>query len=329
MPLVPQVLLDNLRQLERVITAYPDGDQEDVVRTEEDVAVAELDGQLTTALPPGSRRARPVAAQPDPTHTYAGAVSSQSPSHASRTDPSLESRYRRSKTLNVILGALVAFFAIVLVGQLTSTTNTASEPPAPGASPAATADASADEDLGIEQRDPDDPMAIGDVDAPVVMVQWTDLRCPYCAVFSRDTLPTIVEEYVDTGKVRIEVRDAAFFGEESVTAAVAARAAGKQGLYAEYLDAVYEAAPESGHPPLPEEELIDFAEQVKVPDLDQFRADLDDPELAAAVDESTQHAQGLGVNSVPFFVASETSLSGAQPIDVFRQYLDQAIDEAG
>lgn len=263
---------------------------------------------------------------------YPSRVASQQPTdqngstRAKTTTSTWESRYRRSRTLNVILGALAAFLAVVLVGQLTtgSTTTDAGGSPADTPSPGA----SGEQDLGLERRDPDDPMAIGAVDAPVVLVQWTDLRCPYCAVFSRDTLPTLVEEYVDTGQVRIEVRDAAFFGEESETAAVAARAAGNQGHYADYLNAVYEAAPESGHPPLPEKELVAFAEQVGVEDLSQFRSDLADPELRSAVQESTQHAQSLGVNSVPFFVTGDQALSGAQPIDAFRAFLDEALDGA-
>ena len=73
-------------------------------------------------------------------------------------------------------------------------------------------------------------MAIGAIDAPVVLSEWVDFRCPFCAVFSRDVLPQLVQEYVDEGKVRIEVHDVAFFGDESLRAAVAARAAGEKSL---------------------------------------------------------------------------------------------------
>ena len=181
---------------------------------------------------------------------------------------------------------------------------------------------------GFETRDPDDPMAIGDVDAPVVLVEWTDMRCPYCAVFSQETLPTIVDEYVETGEVRIEVRDVAFFGEASETASVAARAAGQQGMFMEYLDAVYAAAPAEGHPELPVDQLIAFAEEVGVPDIAKFTADLDDSALRAAVRESTSTAQQLGVSGVPFFAVGTSALSGAQPIDAFRDFLDIAIEAA-
>ncbi|MEV8517077.1 thioredoxin domain-containing protein [Dactylosporangium sp. NPDC051484] len=172
-------------------------------------------------------------------------------------------------------------------------------------------------------------MAVGDVDAPVVLVHWTDMRCPYCAVFSRDTLPVLLREYVDTGKVRIELHDVAYFGEQSENAAVAARAAGNQGKFFAYLSAVYGEAPEGKHPDLPRERLIDFARKAGVPDISRFTADLDDTGLRAAAQASNTTAARVGVTSVPFFVAGDTALAGAQPISVFREFLDAAIEKAG
>lgn len=179
------------------------------------------------------------------------------------------------------------------------------------------------------RREEGDPLAIGALDAPVVLSEWTDLRCPFCAVFANQTLPTLIQEYVDTGKVRIEFHDVVFFGDQSRDAAVAARAAGEQGLYVEYLETLYAAAPPNGHPDLPRAALIDFARTTGVPDMDAFTRALDDPDLGQKVDRSTAVAQSLGVNSVPFFVIDGKALAGAQGIDTFRQFIDQALAEAG
>ncbi|MEU6131855.1 thioredoxin domain-containing protein [Saccharopolyspora sp. NPDC047091] len=230
----------------------------------------------------------------------------------------LAAKYRRSKIANVVLAALSAFLLVVVVAQL-STAQPAPNADGGAASPPQQAAA------GVETRDPDDPMALGAADAPVVLVEWTDLRCPYCAVFNRDTLPALVREYVDSGKLRIEIRDVSFFGEKSATAAVAARAAGNQGMFPEYLGAVYRVAPESGHPDLPRDRLIGFAKEIGVPDLAKFTADLDDPRLLDAVQQSTGDAQRLGVNSVPFFAIGNSALSGAQPIENFREFVDSAL----
>ncbi|HLS64062.1 MAG TPA: DsbA family protein [Ruania sp.] len=248
----------------------------------------------------------------------------------------LETKYQRARKLNVVLGAAVAFLLLVAAAQfLPDGSPTATAPPAEPAADVGEAgdDGSAAEPEGDGQeyefvrRDPDDPMAIGDVDAPVVLTEWVDLRCPFCAVVSQETMPTLIEEYVDSGQVRIEFYDVAFFGEQSADAAVAGRAAAEQDMFMEYMTAVFEAAPDGGHPDMPREKLIAFAEQIGVPDLEQFTADLDDPELRADVDESTQYSQQLGVTAVPFFVAGESALSGAQPTPSFAAFLDQALAE--
>ncbi|HJB62183.1 MAG TPA: DsbA family protein [Candidatus Microbacterium pullistercoris] len=260
----------------------------------------------------------------------------------SRDSPS---RPRRSRMVLLIAGLLAAFIVIVVVAQLTMNSTNSAAPSAPtppaaetpspdGQSTGPSEGPSAEEgehpsDSPLVRRDPDDPMAVGDVDAPVVLIEWTDLRCPFCASFNQDTYPTIVEEYIDAGLVRFEVVDVAFFGDESVDGQIAARAAGKQDRFFEFLDVAYAAAPDRGHPDLPREKLVGFAEEAGVPDIDQFTADLDDPEVRTAAEQSTAYAQQVGVNAVPFFLAGDVALSGAQPVDVFRDYLDQAVESAG
>ncbi|WP_157008857.1 DsbA family protein [Agromyces laixinhei] len=244
----------------------------------------------------------------------------------------LAHRLRRARILNVVLGAVAAFLLVIVIAQ---SIPGATQEPAAGAQQGQTpateggAGAGANATEEIATRDPDDPFAIGDVDAPVVLVEWADFRCPFCAVVTNQTLPTIFKEYVDTGLVRYEFRDVAFFGEESVDAAVAARAAGEQGRFPEYLEALFAAAPEKGHPDMPREKLIGFATTAGVPDLAKFEQDLDRADLHDAVLASTDAAQKLGVTSVPFFVAGDQVIAGAQPIENFRALLDEQLAAAG
>lgn len=237
----------------------------------------------------------------------------------------LEARYRRSRTWNIVLAAVAVFLGVVVIAQTLTggsgteeqITETAENTQNPGG------------DMEFVRREADDPRAIGSVDAPVVMTEWIDLRCPFCASFSRDTLPALITDYVDTGKVRIEFVDVAYFGEQSLDGQIAARAAADQDKYVEYVTAVFDAAPEKGHPDLTRDVLIDFAEQVDMPDMARFTSDLDDPQLRSTAEAQTLEAQQLGVTAVPFFVAGQTALSGAQPESTFRDYLDDAIAAAG
>lgn len=246
----------------------------------------------------------------------------------------LERKLRRSRTLNLLLGAL-AVAGLVFGGAQWANGQHGADAASEGAggdrqqgTAAGPAAAGVVAEAAHVRRIQGDPMAIGAVDAPVVLSEWVDFRCPFCAVFSRDTFPQIVQEYVDSGEVRIEMHDVAFFGDESVRAAAAARAAGEQGRYFEFVKAVYDAAPESGHPELPVDELIALAKTAGVPDLERFEADMQRDDLIEAVQQSTARAQELGVSGVPFFAVGDQAFSGAQPIESFRQFLDQQLAES-
>lgn len=231
--------------------------------------------------------------------------------------PSLEMRLQRSKRLNVALGAVIAFLLVVVATQSLRPGVAA---PTASASPSGTAAVSLAAQVARNQAN--DPMAWGDIDAPVVMIQWTDFRCPYCATFATQTLPTIFTDYIDTGKVRFELHDAAFFGDQSVDAAVAARAAGAQGRYHEFMTALYAAAPASGHPDLTKAKLAGFAQTAGVPDLAKFNAALADSALRKQVTDSTLAAQKLGVTGVPYFIVGNQTISGAQPLVNFKSAIE-------
>lgn len=186
-----------------------------------------------------------------------------------------------------------------------------------------------EEELGLARRDADDITAIGDVDAPLVLIEYSDYRCPFCGVFARDTMPVLMEEYIETGKVRFEWRDLPVFGEESMDGAMAARAAGEQGLYWEYHDAMYADAPERGHLAIDREKIMAWAREVGVPDLAKFEADLENADLRAAVEADAAEGQSIGANGTPTFLVGKTPMVGAQPVDAFRDLIDEQLEAMG
>lgn len=230
----------------------------------------------------------------------------------------------------VVLAGLSLLLVAALGAQSLQGRDTGAKP---GATDGAQADTAAASCPVVDRLDPDDTRALGDIDAPIVLHEWTDFRCPYCGAFSRDTLPTLVKEYIDTGKVRLEVHDAALVGgENSILIAAAARAAGEQGKYFEFFSAVYEA-PESAHDANGEftvDTLVGFAKDVGVADIAAFTSDVESGKFEDAVRQDTADAQSIGVTGVPFFATSNCGqvMSGAQPVDMFRHQLDAAIADA-
>lgn len=182
--------------------------------------------------------------------------------------------------------------------------------------------------LDMSRRAADDPTAMGAVDAPVVLVEYADYRCPFCGLFARDTLPPLIEKYVDSGQVRVEWRDLPVFGEQSNLAAVAGRAAGAQGKFWEFNKATFAIAPERGHADLSRGRLVQIAKDAGVPDMTRFEADLDSPELKQAVAADAQEAASLGATGTPTFLVNETPLIGAQPLATFEKTIKAALEKA-
>ena len=52
----------------------------------------------------------------------------------------------------------------------------------------------------------DDPI-MGNPNAPITIIEFSDFQCPFCARFHTQTLPLILEEYIDQDKVKLVFRD--------------------------------------------------------------------------------------------------------------------------
>ena len=163
-------------------------------------------------------------------------------------------------------------------------------------------------------RDPADGQAKGKVDAPVVMVIYSDFACPYCTQFAQKVEPEL-DKLVKQGTLRVEWRDLAQISETSPLAAQAGRAAAKQGKFWEFHDAVYAAADPQGHPTYTEDSLVTFAKKAGVPDLKKFRADMTAAETVKAVSESSNHVHSIGIQGTPFMIVGETYINGYEDAD--------------
>ena len=100
--------------------------------------------------------------------------------------------------------------------------------------------AGADETRALLEGIPQDGTAIGAPDAPVTLVEFADLQCPFCAQWATDAFPDLVEEYVRPGKLRIEFRGLTFIGPDSEKALRAALSAGEQDKLWQTVELLYQ-----------------------------------------------------------------------------------------
>lgn len=80
---------------------------------------------------------------------------------------------------------------------------------------------------------------LGRADAPARIIEFADLQCPYCQEYTAQALPSLVRDYVRTGKVQMVFENLSFIGPDSVRAAHVAAAAAAQDKLWNFVDLMY------------------------------------------------------------------------------------------
>ena len=130
---------------------------------------------------------------------------------------------QKPNQLKLVLG-LIALVAIVAVGAVALNLGSGSNKPSAGSDKVGNTAEVAEMLKGIPQSGE----TLGRADAPVTLVEYADLQCPFCAEWARNALPTLAWDYVRAGKLKIEFRGLAFVGEDSDKALRFALAAGDE-----------------------------------------------------------------------------------------------------
>ncbi|MEW5940798.1 MAG: DsbA family protein [Chloroflexota bacterium] len=166
---------------------------------------------------------------------------------------------------------------------------------------------------------------MGDPNAPVTIVEYSDFQCSYCRRFWSDTLPRIVDEYVRTGKVYYIFRSAGnFIGRESGDAAQAAYCAGDQGKFWEYHDILYENQTGENVGAYAYSNLVKFAKALDL-DMDAFSDCFKSGRYASRVEQDALDMQADGVQATPSFLINEVLIVGAQPFEAFESVIESAL----
>ncbi|MEA3274000.1 MAG: thioredoxin domain-containing protein [Pseudomonadota bacterium] len=171
--------------------------------------------------------------------------------------------------------------------------------------------------------------ALGDSDAPVTLVEFTDFECPYCNRFFINTWPKLVKGYVDTGMVRVVIKDMPLgFHKNARKAAQATHCAGEQDAYWPMHDTLYRNARKLDPALLPE-----YAKILSL-DVDAFKACLESDRHLEAIDADASEAKRSRITSAPSFVIGKTAddfiegtlIVGAQRYQVFESQIRAVLD---
>ncbi|MAG52526.1 MAG: disulfide bond formation protein DsbA [Nanoarchaeota archaeon] len=166
----------------------------------------------------------------------------------------------------------------------------------------------------------DDPF-LGDENAPLTIVEFSDFQCPFCSRFKDQTLSQLKSEYIDTGKVKFVYRDFPLSSIHPMAqkAAEATECADEQGKFWEYHDLVFDRQSS-----LSIGNLKSWAGELGLNSA-EFDECLDSGEQADEVANDLKAATAAGGRGTPFFIVGNQPLSGAQPFSAFQQAIESQL----
>ncbi len=163
----------------------------------------------------------------------------------------------------------------------------------------------------------------GDADAPITIVEYASMTCPHCASFHINTLPSIKEKYIETGKVRLIMREFPF-DPRSAAAFMLARCAPND-AYFPMVDVLFKqmntwARAENARAPLENiAKLAGFTQE-------SFEACLTDQQLLNDVNKVRERGQSeFGVNATPTFFIDGKRYAGALTVEQMSAIIDSLL----
>lgn len=169
---------------------------------------------------------------------------------------------------------------------------------------------------------------LGDKNAKVTIVEFSDLQCPFCKSFVDETFPELKEKYIDTGKVKLTFRHYPLnsIHPNAQKAGEASECANEQGKFWEYHDKLF--ATQESWSPYAETELISafvtYAGDLGL-DTAQFQTCLDTDKYKQAVIDDTNAGNKAQVDGTPAFFINGQRVTGAQPFSSFETIIEEQL----
>lgn len=179
-------------------------------------------------------------------------------------------------------------------------------------------------------------IVVGDPRAPLTLVEFADLQCPFCRNYTTGVMPALVDRYVRTGKLRMEFRNVSFIGNDSLRAAQMAGAAALQNKMWEYVDLFYTNQGEENSGYATDAFLTRIGRAVRGLDVQRALDDRALPSIQRALTDAQTQWQVAGFSGTPAFLLGPTggrlsallSENEAPTVQLMSQRIDAALQQA-
>ncbi len=160
--------------------------------------------------------------------------------------------------------------------------------------------------------------SIGPADAPITIVEFSDYQCPFCRRWHEQVYQPLLAAY--PGKIRFVYRHLPLTSihPDAFSAAEAAMCAGDQGAFWQYHDKLFSSEA------LGNSVYLRYAQELGL-EMTAFESCMTERKFRDAIQADSDFAVNLGVRSTPTFFINGLAIVGAQPLDVFKQVIDQEL----
>jgi protein-disulfide isomerase len=213
-----------------------------------------------------------------------------------------EQRRKRLRQLGIVVAAVVVAIVVILIA--TGGSSKKGIPTTEHAKNQTIAEVSA-----LLGGIPQSGNVLGNPKAPVTLEYFGDLECPICKEFTLGALPSIIQQWVRTGKLKIAFRSMETATREPEvfrTQQAAALAAGKQKKLWDFIELFYREQGEENTGYVTESYLQQLAQQVPGLNLTRWTSDRSEPALIGQLESDAQKVASEGFSGTPAFLIGKT-----------------------
>lgn len=235
----------------------------------------------------------------------------------------------------ILIGSLIIAASILMHGGIIKVggVNTAQQPKASPVAAQAPLQQPPEQPASAKVSVDDDPV-LGDKNAKVTLIEFSDYECPFCKRHFEQVYPSLKKDYIDTGKVKMVFRDYPLpFHDPMATfeanAANCAREQGGDSAYFKFHDAIFTKTKSNGNG-LTKEEVYQFAADLSL-NQTNLRSCADSLKYEEEVKKDMADGSAAGVSGTPAFFIGKSDPSGtitgqlvvgAQPYSAFQAVID-------
>ncbi len=173
----------------------------------------------------------------------------------------------------------------------------------------------------ISTEDAVNERTLGNINAPITIIEYSSLTCPHCASFHKDTLPELKKKYIDNGKVKLIFRDFPFDAVSARAAMVARCVEPKR--YFKFLDALFKTQSKwiGNNEQSSMQGLASMAKMAGMGEEDFNACVTNEAILDGILKRRLEGAKKFEIRATPSFIINDEKIEGAMPIEDFDNIL--------